>query len=159
MGLAFSGEELTSLLSASSLALELIQSHLDEVKLFLESRDLTLGLILVEGLLGDKLSSQVLDLQGVLLLEGIVFLSHDIAPNNVETVQDLADASFVELALVLLLELLDLLDSLSWDPLVSISILLGGKSGSSLVWLDAEGAADVPDALLAQVLGFLHDLN
>ena len=70
------------------------------MKLLLESGDFSLGLILVECLLGDEMSSQVLDLKGILLFEGIVFFPHDIAPNNIEFVKDLTDASFVKFTLV-----------------------------------------------------------
>ena len=129
--------------------------HLQEVDLLLEARDLSLALVLIECLLGNKLSSEVLDLESILSFDGFVFLAHDLAPDYVHFVQDLGHASLVHFALELVLDLLDLLDSGSRDPLVGISCR---SSGLGLVSLDTEAIANSADALFAEIPSFLEDL-
>ena len=140
-------------------AFVVVKLHLDKLEFLLESGDLSGALVLVEGLLGDQLPSQILHLESVLPFDGLVFLTHDIAPNDVELVKDLGDAGFVHVLIEGLLNFSDLLHSFSRDPLVRILVLLLVSDRLSLVSLDPERVADVANALLAQVFCLSENLN
>ena len=57
------------------------------------------------------------------------------------------------------MNLSDLLDGVSWNPLVGVTVLLGGSSGLGLVSGDAESVTLVSDSLVGKVLGFSHDFH
>ena len=116
-------------------------------------------LVFVESFFGDELSTKVLDLQGVFGFDSLVFFSHDVSPNDVELVKNLGNASLRHFGIESCLELLDLLHSLGWNPLVGISIFLGSSSSGCFVWLDVKGLANVGDALIGQVLSSPHDFG
>ena len=75
-----------------------------------------MSLLLIESSLGDKLSSQVLYLLRVLLLDGLGLLAHDRSPDTVQLIQDLGDAGLRHLSIEGLPDLLDLSHGLGWDP-------------------------------------------
>ena len=63
------------------LPLIVVKLHVDESKLFFESRDLPLRDVLIEGLLGDKLAAEVLNLESEFPLDGSVLFPHDVTPD------------------------------------------------------------------------------
>ena len=79
--LAIAATRWTSSLLLEFLPLIVVKLHVDKSKLFLESRDLPLRDVLIEGLLGDKLAAEVLNLQGELPLDGSILLPHYITPD------------------------------------------------------------------------------
>lgn len=91
---------------------------MDELKLLLKPGDLLVSLFLIERSLGDKLSSQVLYLLRVLLLDCLGLLAHDRSPDTVQLIQDLGDAGLCHLSIEGLPDLLDLSHGLGWDPRV-----------------------------------------
>ena len=115
-----------------------------------------MGGVLVESLLGDELSPQVLDLKGELPFDGLGLLTHDVPPDKVKFVQDLGDAGLRHHSVELSLDFLDLFDSESWNPLVGIRLLSGI---SLLIGLNTEGVADDTYILLREILGLSEDLN
>lgn len=114
---------------------------LRELELLLASADLVDELTLVKGLLRHNLSSEVLDLSIKALLDSIVLLAHNVTPDCVELVEDVTHAGLIELALMLLLQIDELPDSLRWDPVIVhlLAFLLGAAStrGRSLKALRA----------------------
>ena len=57
------------------------------------------------------------------------------------------------------MNLSNLLDSVSWDPLVGVTVLLGGSSSLSFVCSDTESVTLVSDSLVGKVLGLSHDFH
>ena len=100
---------------AHTLVCQLLRS---KGKLTLCGGDLFLQLTLVKGLFSNDLSAQVLYLSCEFLLDGLVLLTHDCAPNRVQLVEDLRDARFAHLALVLFLNADDGADGFGRDPVV-----------------------------------------
>ena len=140
-GLAFLG--LRSLKSVRSVVLFSFFVHasvltlfgtvsLDKLEFFLESCDLLVSLLLVEGPLGNELSAQVLHLLGETSLDGIDLLAHDRPPDAVQLIEDLRDASLGHLPAKGLLNLLDLSNCFSRDPLIlqvrPVQTFAGGSS-------------------------------
>ena len=147
------------ILVLEGLSLLVINLHLEELKLLLQSGDLPLRLVLVKGLLRHELAPKVLHLQRELPFDSLVLLPHDVPPNYVELVQNLGNAGLRHLAVESGLQLLDLLNSFSGNPLVGIRHVLVLGFGLADLGLDTESVTDVADALRRQVLGFSHDLN
>ena len=119
----------------ASLGLDLL---VGKCKLLLGSWNLVDELALIECLLGDHLSSQVLDLRVQSLLDGIVLLSHNVSPDGVQLVENLTDTSLWLWLAELLLDFQNSPHSLSWNPVV---VLLGLNTletlGASLSsWFD-----------------------
>ena len=112
---------------AISLSLLVVQLRVHEDDFLLESRDLSLGLVLVEGLLGHELSAQILHLQRELSLDSLILFPHDVTPDHVQLIENARDTRLrhetVPL-LVVILDLVDFLDGFGRDPLVGITLLL-----------------------------------
>lgn len=140
-------------------SLGILHVHLDEVKLLLQSRYLTLRLVLVKRLLGYKLSSKVLNLESILLLDGFILFAHDISPNDVELIQYSTYASLTKIVSKFILDFLDNFDSFSRNPFISITIFLGLHSGGSLVWLNPKGLANISNTLLTEIFSLSHDFS
>ena len=150
-GLGDSAQSLVTLVS-----LCILHAHLHEMKFFLESWNFTLRFVFVKCFLGDQLPSQVLNLKSILFLDRFVFFAHDVPPNYIKFIKDLADAGLVHLRIESLLYFFDFLYSLSWNPLISITIFLCESPGSSLISLNTKSGADVAYWLLTQVLCFFY---
>jgi hypothetical protein len=129
------------------------------MKFLLQSRNFSLRLIFIKCLLGDQLASQILNLQTVLLFDGFIFLPHDVSPDHIEFVQDLTDACFSHFWLKSLLDFSNLLDGISWNPLVCISIFSSSSSSLSFVGGNAKSIAFVSNTLVSKVFGLSHNLN
>ena len=99
-------------------------------KFLLSTRDFVHELTLVECLLGDNLAAKVLNLSSQTFLDGVVFLAHDVSPDRVEFIKDLADASLGHLAIELITDLQNLAYCLSWDPIIVLSLILTALSVS-----------------------------
>ena len=134
-----------SALGGEGRSLLVVYLFIDEGQLPLESRYLSLGLIFIKSLLGDKLATKLLDLEGALLLDGLVLFTHDVSPDVVEFVENLGDASLGHLRVESLLNLFYLLHSLSWYPFIGVGILLPSRFG--FVGLYTEGIAEATSAL------------
>mgnify|MGYP002804269745 FL=1 len=79
--LAIAASRCTCRLLLEFLPLIVVKLHIDESKLFLESRDFPLRDILIESLLGDKLAAKVLNLKSELSLDGCILFPHDVTPD------------------------------------------------------------------------------
>ena len=97
-----SGVARTSTLLLNSLVVELLVSMR---QFLLGALNFVHQLTLVEGLLRDDLSAQVLDLGSQALLNSVVLLPHDLPPDGVKLIEDLTDASLRHLAIELVLDL------------------------------------------------------
>ena len=111
------------------LHLLVVKLLISEGQFLLRSGNLLHELTLVEGLLGNDLPTQVLDLGSQSLLDRIVLLAHDLSPDSVELVQDLTNAGFSHLALVVISDLENGANSLGWDPVV-VLLLFGAFWGT-----------------------------
>ena len=100
------------------LNLFVVKLLVSESKLLFGALDFIHQLTFVECLLGHNLTPQVLNLRRQPLLYGIIFLTHDFAPDGVQVVQDLANAGLSHFAMELLFDLQDGADSLRRDPVV-----------------------------------------
>ena len=107
----------------------MMQFLVGEGELFLGPADFIDQFTLVKGLLGDHLASEVLDLSVQTLLDCIVLLAHDVPPDGVQIVENLADTLLSHLAMEPLLDGEDGPDSLCWDPVV---VLLSLEAGLTL---------------------------
>ena len=100
-----------------------MQLLLCEGKLFLGSLYFVHQFLLVECLLADDLPLQVLNLCRQALLDRGVLLAHDLSPDRVELVEDLAHASLTHHAVELFLDRQDRTHGLRRDPVVVLEIL------------------------------------
>jgi len=122
----FGGESVwVRLLRAGPLLLNalVIELFVGEGELFFHASNLLDQLALIEGLLGHNLPAQVLNLSVESLLYGGVFLAHDLSPDRVELVEDLADARLRHLAVELVADLQDCAHSLRRNPVVVLLLL------------------------------------
>jgi len=95
------------------------QLLLDEAQLFLSPRNLLNQLALVEGLLRDHLAAQLLHLGRQSLLHSVDLLTHDVAPNRIQLVEDLRDGRLRQFAVKLLLDPDHSSNRLSRDPIIT----------------------------------------
>ena len=102
----------------------MVELLIGEGKLLLCTRDLIHELALVECLLGDNLATEVLDLSRQTFFDGVVLLAHDVSPDRVKFVKDLADAGLGHLAIELITDLQNLAYSLRGDPVIVPSLIL-----------------------------------
>ena len=146
------------LLGSDRLPLLIVRLHLQELNLLFEAGNFALTLIFVKGFLGHELTTKILNLEGEFLFDGLIFFSHNVSPNNVELIEDVGNASLSHFGFEGLLDLLDLLDSCSWNPLIGISILL--LLGFSLVSLNSKLITNRSSTTSStQELGLSHDLD
>lgn len=96
-------------------------------QLLLSPRDFLHELGLVEGLLGDDLSAEILDLVSEPLLDRVVLLPHDVAPNRIQFVEDLRNCSLGHRTLEVVLDPHYGANSLRRDPVVVDLGLLATK--------------------------------
>jgi len=142
-----------------SLTFVIVNLHFHEPHLFLQTRYFSLGIIFIETLFGYKLSSKILDLTCKLLLDSLIFNSHDVSPDDVELVQNLWNTCLGHLSIKSWLKLSNFLNSLGRNPLIGIMILLLLSCGCSFVSYNAKCITDLLNTLVAEVFCFSHDIG
>ena len=112
--------------SASTLLLHslVVELLVRKGEFFLSAGNFLHQLTLVECLLGHNLATQILILRSESLLDGRVLLTHNLAPDRVQFVQDLTDASLCHLTFELIANLKNFAHSLCRDP-VAVFLLFG----------------------------------
>jgi len=141
------------------LSLIVVKLHVNKGKLLLESRNISLRDIFIEGFLGHKLATEVLDLKSELSFDSCILLSHDVSPNQIKLVENLRNASLSHFSIELSLEILDFLDSQGWNPFICVDCVLIFGNISLLSCFNTESAADDSNILLGEILGLSQNLN